>query len=153
MRREPVICASDVGLRGPYGQEQRLSPRPKLYQRQRLVRPSWPGLGSECLIWSHGNSFPETAGVSMLRRPNTSPPSPPLLLLSSRRRLTNPSSTEEARHSKLYDSSQSESAVAFNPPLTSVCFCACSDACFSPSGSLFRGPPPLYSPYQSVAET
>lgn len=153
MRRGPVIGASDLGLIGPYSQEQRLSPPPKLYERQRLVRPSSPGLGSECLIWPHRNSFPDAAGVSMLRRPNTSPPSPPLPLLSCRRRrcrrLTNPSSTERARHSGLYDSPESESAAAFTPPLTSVCFCACSDSGFSLSRPLFAGPPLLYSLYQS----
>lgn len=45
MRREPAICASELSLRGPCSQAQRLSPPPELYVRQRLdsaqANPAW----------------------------------------------------------------------------------------------------------------
>lgn len=155
MCREPVICASDLGLIGPYSQEQRLSLPPQVYERQRLVRPSSPGLGSECLIWSHRNSFPEAAGVSMLLAPNTSPPSPPLLLFCRyrrRRRLTNPSSTKRARHSGALRQFGKWERWSLHASIN-ICFCACSDSFFSLSRPFYPGPAPLYSLYQSVRET
>lgn len=157
MCRKPVICASDLGLIGPYSQEQRLSLPPQVYERQRLVRPSSPGLGSECLIWSHRNSFLEAAGVSMLFRPNTSPPSPPLLLFCRyrrRRRLTNiPLLPREHDTPGLYDSSESESAEAFTPLLTSVSAPAQILFSLSLSRPFYPSPAPLYSLYQCLRNT
>ncbi|XP_078189396.1 uncharacterized protein LOC144577265 [Callithrix jacchus] len=118
------MCAPDVGLTGPESQEQCLSPPPKPDVRQRLDSAqlarrglTMPDSVPQGLLLGSCGRFCAAQTERLPAAAAAAPrPPPPNQFLPHR---------GEHDTRGLYDSPESEAAVAFTPPVTSVCFCAC----------------------------